>query len=304
MKTLLAALAAAMTPFALLSPTMASADEAVIVKAVNDYDHVRTTLHGAAGPVAVLIPGMSTPGAVWDDTVAELSGEMRLLVVEVRGMEGGRAPANEKPGMIAGIVADLSADLQARHLPPARIVGHSFGGLIALEFGLEHPGQAASLLVIDALPFFGTVFDENATVASIEPQAARMRDMLIAQAETIRAAGVAGTDNPAGGAGMSLIPEQKLRIANWSLKAEPAVVAQALYEDMQTDLRSRIAELSPPLTVLYQAEAAPELARTRYEIDYAAQPTARLVPVAGTSHFIMLDKPERVRDEIVRGIAS
>ena len=304
MKTLLVALAAAMTPFALLSPTVASAEEAPIVKAVNNYDHVRTTLYGAAGPVAVLIPGMSTPGAVWDDTVAELSQEMRLLVVEVRGMEGARAPANEKPGMIAGIIADLSADLRARQLPPARIVGHSFGGLIALQFGLEHPGQAESLLVIDALPFFGTVFDENATVASIEPQAARMRDMLIAQAETIRAAGVAGTDNPAGGAGMSLIPEQQLRIANWSLKAEPAVVAQALYEDMQTDLRSRIAELSPPLTVLYQAEAAPELARARYETDYAAQPTARLVPVAGTSHFIMLDKPELVRDEIVRGMAS
>lgn len=268
--------------------------------AIREYDHIRTTLHGTGGPAAVLIPGMSTPGAVWDDTVAELSGEMRLLVVEVRGMEGGRAPANEGPGMMAGIVADLSADLAARGLPPVRMVGHSFGGLLALQFGLDHPSQAESLLVIDALPFFGTVFDEHATLASIEPQAARMRDMLLAQAETIRAAGAKGTDDPAGGAGMSLIPEQQLRIANWSLKADPAVVAQALYEDMQTDLRSQIAGLSPPLTVLYQAEQAPDLARSRYMADYAALPSARLVAVAGTSHFIMLDQPELVRAEIVR----
>jgi hypothetical protein len=59
--------------------------------------------------------------------VAALSGDMRLLVVEVRGMDGARAPANERPGMLAGIVADLSTDLVARPLPPARIVGHSFG---------------------------------------------------------------------------------------------------------------------------------------------------------------------------------
>src|SRR5690606_34746306 len=121
-----------------------------------EYDHVRTTLHGVRGPVAVLIPGMSTPAAVWDDTIVALSGEMRLVVVEVRGMEGRRAPANEVSGMISGIVAELSADLAARELPPARIVGHSFGGLLALKFGLEHPGQAESVLVIDALPFFGT----------------------------------------------------------------------------------------------------------------------------------------------------
>jgi pimeloyl-ACP methyl ester carboxylesterase len=269
--------------------------------AIREYDHIRTTLHGTDGPAAVLIPGLSTPAAVWDDTVTELSGEMRLLVVEVRGMEGDRAPANEGPGMMAGIVADLSADLAARGLSPVRIVGHSFGGLLALQFGLDHPGQTESLLVIDALPFFGTVFEKHATVTSIEPQAARMRDMLLAQAETIRAAGAKGTDNPAGGAGMSLIPAQQLRIANWSLKADPAVVAQALYEDMQTDLRAQIGSLSAPVTVLYQAHQAPDLARARYQTDYAALPGANLVPVERTSHFIMLDRPELVHAEIVQG---
>ena len=100
---------------------------------------------------------------------------------------------------------------------------------------------------------------------------------------------------------MSLVAEHQLRIANWSLKADPAVVAQALYEDMQADLRSEIADLSPPLTVLYQAEMAPELARIRYDTDYRASIGARLLPIARTSHFIMLDRPELVRSEIVRG---
>lgn len=301
MKYLFAALVAAVTSLVLVAPVSAASEAAPAIAQTNEYDHIRTTLHGSHGPVAVLIPGMSTPGAVWAETVTALSGDMRLLVVEVRGMEGARAPANEKPGLIAGIVADLAADLAARELPPARIVGHSFGGLLAMQFALDHPSQTDSLLVIDALPFFGTVFDEHATPASIEPQAARMRDMLLAQADTLRAAGTKGTGSPAGGAGMSIVPQHQLRIANWSLKADPAVVAQALYEDMQTDLRSQLSGLNLPVTVLYQAETAPDLARARYEADYAALPSARLVPVGRTSHFIMLDRPELVRNEIVEG---
>lgn len=300
MKILLA-LAAVLTPLALGTPDAAAAEDPAAHAAISEYDHIRTTLHGTGGPVAVLIPGMSTPGAVWDKTVAALADEMRLLVVEVRGMEGSRSPANEKPGMMPGIIAELAADLEMRGLGPARIVGHSFGGLLALKFGLDHADQTASVLVIDALPFFVTVFDEKATVASIEPQAARMRDMLLSQAEAIRTAGAKGTDDPAGGAGMSLVPEYQLRIANWSLKADPAVVAQAIYEDMQEDLRAQIGHLTVPLTVLYQAHQAPDLAKARYQADYAALPGARLVPVERTSHFIMLDRPELVEAEIVRG---
>jgi pimeloyl-ACP methyl ester carboxylesterase len=303
MKTLLAALAAAILPLALAAPVPTAASEAIPADpAVNEYDHIRTTLYGDSGPVAVLIPGMSTPGAVWDDTVEALSGEMRLLVLEVRGMEGARAPANERPGMLAGIVADLSTDLAARALPPARIVGHSFGGLVAMQFGLDHPDQAESLLVIDALPFFGTVFGAEQTVESIEPQAAGMRSMLLAQAETMRAAGARGTENPAGGAGMSIVPANQLKIANWSLKAEPTVVAQAIYEDMQADLRQEIARLERPLTVVYAAEESAEFAHERYRTDYSAYPAARFVPAARSGHFIMLDRPDLVRDEVARGL--
>ena len=46
------------------------------------------------------------------------------------------------------------------------------------------------------------------------------------------------------------------------------------------------------------AESDPELARARYETDYAALKTAKLVPVAKTGHFIMLDRPEVVLEAL------
>ncbi len=292
-------LAAALAAIALPLPAVAATPTDVAAAPVHTIDHIRTTLHGTKGPLVVLIPGMSTPGAVWDETVAALGSDHRLLVVEVRGFEGARGTANERPGAIAGIVADLAADLDHRNLVPDAIVGHSLGGLIAMQFGLDHPGKARRLMVVDALPFFGTVFDAKATVESSAAQAKGMRDMMIAGAEMMRAGGAKGTDSGAGASGMSQNEATRVKIANWSLDAEPLAVAQLVYEDLSLDLRQPIAGLSMPVTVLHMANGEhAAMAKERYATDYAALEGARLVPVDGSGHFIQLDKPEIFRAEL------
>ena len=247
---ILAAALAAASPSAAFGPTAAATARAATP--VHELTHIRTTLNGAKGPLVVLIPGLSTPGSVWDDTVAALKGDHRLLVVEVKGFDGAAAPANEGAGLLDGIVADLAADLKTRKLEKPAIVGHSLGGLLALKFALAHPGTARSLLIVDALPFFGTVLDPKATVESVTPRAAQMRDMVIQSAPMMRAAAEKASATPPAdcGKGMVLDPAGACKVQRWSFGAQPAVVAQAMYEDMLTDLRQDIAGLTLPVTVL------------------------------------------------------
>ena len=296
----LAALLAATMPLTPLTahpaPPDSSAPTATSANPQVQRDHIRTTLHGDAGPVVVLIPGMSTPGMVWDDTVARLSPNHRLLVVEMRGFDGERGSDNEQAEMIDGIIADIAADLAARDLGPATLAGHSFGGLLAMKFALAHPNQTSRVLVIDALPFFGTVFDPAATVASITPRADQMRAAMISSAEAMRAAAKGEAKGQIGN--WSIIQAHADRIAQWSATAEPLVVAQALHEDLLTDLRPDIAAISVPVTVLYQVQAGADAARRRYETDYAALPGVRLVPVERSAHFIMLDRPDAFDAEL------
>jgi pimeloyl-ACP methyl ester carboxylesterase len=292
---LAAALAAIATPLpAAVATTAARSSQA----AVTEHKHVRTVLHGSKGPVVVLIPGLSTPGAVWDSMAASLASDHRVLVVEVKGFDGQRAAANEGDGLIDGIVADVAADLLARGLTMPVVAGHSFGGLVAMKFALTHPKTAKSLVIVDALPFFGTVMDPNGTLASVEPRAKAMRDMMIAQADAIRSMGVKAVAKDPGG-NMSIDPARRMQIASWSMKSDPLVVAQALWEDIRMDLRKDIAEIHAPITVLYQAHDDLALAAKRYTTDYAAQPKAKLIPVKDTGHFIQLDQPEAVRAAIV-----
>lgn len=290
----LAATALPLPAFAAPVDQVATAEDTVRL-----HDHIRTTLYGDSGPVVVLIPGMSTPDEVWDDAVAHLSPYHRVLTVEVRGFDGERGTANEREGAIPGIVADLSADLAARGLGPANIVGHSLGGLLAMQFALDHPDQASRLLIVDSLPFFGMVFAPDMTLERVEGQATQMRDMLIAGAETMRAAGEKGVTQGGGAAGMSVVEETQVKIANWSLDAEPLAVAQLVYEDMTTDLRDEIAAIDLPVTVIHMANGDyAEMAKTRYSTDYAKLPGVKLVPVNGTGHFVQLDRADIFRAEL------
>ncbi len=306
MKTCLIAALAALTP--VVSVSAAESEPAMVevpAPQIVVHDHIRTTLHGSKGPLVVLIPGMSTPGAVWDAEVAALKDSHRVMVVELRGFDGERGTANEAEGALDGAVADIAADLDARNLGPATVAGHSLGGLVAMKLGLARPELVSGLLIVDALPFFGTVFGDAMTVDTIAPQARQMRDMMIAGAETMRAAGERGTQSGAGAAGMSVDEATRVTIANWSLDAEPLAVARLLYEDMQADLRQDISALAMPVTVLHAANGDHAArASARYSTDYAALAQARLVPVENTAHFIQLDRPEIFRAELARLIAQ
>lgn len=291
-------LAAALAAIALPLPATSFAKQVSAHQIqVGDHPHLRTTLHGQKGPVVVLIPGLSSPAAAWGDMAAKLSPDHRVLVVEVKGFDGTRAEPNEKAGMLDGIVADLANDLHARGFGQPVIVGHSLGGLLAMKFALAHPNAAKSIVIVDSLPFFGTVFDPNATLATIEPRAKQMRDMMIGQAETIRAMGAKGVSADPGGI-MSVNPATRIQVSNWSMKAEPLAVAQAMYEDMMADLRGDIAGIKIPVTVLYNSFGDGTAARTRYATDYAAKTDALLVPVQNTGHFIQLDQPAEVEKAI------
>ncbi|MEP7315581.1 MAG: alpha/beta hydrolase [Sphingomicrobium sp.] len=289
-----AALAAIATPLSCVSPAAA----ATILAPTTEHDHIRMTLHGTKGPVVVLIPGMSTPGKVWDDMASSLSGDHRVVVVEVKGFDGQRAPANEAPGLIDGIVADLAADLHARGFHQPVMAGHSFGGLVAMKYALVQPAMVKSIVVVDALPFFGTVFADDATVESIAPRAKAMHDMMVGQADVIRASVAKPTAKDPGG-NYSIDPARRIAIANWAMQSDPVVVARALVEDMAMDLRKDIAAIRVPMTILYQAHEDPALAAKRYETDYAAKADTKLVPIKETGHFIQLDQPEAVRTALV-----
>lgn len=275
-----ALLLAAVVPSAAAAQAPASVAQTVVQR-----EHISIRDEGGTGPVVILIPGLSSPRAVWDGVVPALRATHRVLTVQVNGFGRDDPRANTRPGVLDGIVADLDAEIAARGIGTPAIVGHSMGGLVAMMLAARHPDRVGRVMVVDALPFIGTLFaGPSATVAAIEPQAAAMRDRMAVLPQSTAPV----TSDPGGI--WSISAEGRIRVANWSMRASMPVVAQAMYEDMVADLRPELARITAkPFVVLYATGAGPQ-AEAIWTRDYAGS-SARLVPVAGSYHFIMLDQP-------------
>lgn len=283
-----ALLATASIP-AILGAPQAHAATAPAQAGLIQMDHVSVQVIGKGSPV-ILIPGLSSPRAVWDGVAPELARAHTVYLVQVNGF-GGEAPgANLADGVIPGIVADLHKLIAEKKIGGAAVVGHSMGGLVALMLARAHPGDVGKALIVDALPFVGSAFFPGSTVDSVKPQAEAMR----AQMTSLYGKPFPEAVGQAIARQNALKPESQAQVAAWSAKADMRVSGQALYEDLQTDLRPDLAGIAAPVTVLVPWTAArggegPVL--DLYKREYAGAPKVSVKGVAESGHFIMLDQP-------------
>jgi pimeloyl-ACP methyl ester carboxylesterase len=101
------------------------------------------------GADLVLIHGLYCNLAFWYLTVApKLAEKFRVTVYDLRGHGlTQRMPAGYRAVDLAD---DLRGLLAHAGIESAHVVGHSFGGAVALAFALRHPKQVRSLTLADA----------------------------------------------------------------------------------------------------------------------------------------------------------
>lgn len=114
-------------------------------------------VNGAGDPV-LLIHGTGV-AATFAPTMTQPSlATYRLIRYHRRGFAGSsRAPV---PFSMRDQAADAAALLEALGVTRAHIVGHSFGGSVALQLALDRPAMVRSLVVMEP-----PIFDPNAAVS-------------------------------------------------------------------------------------------------------------------------------------------
>jgi pimeloyl-ACP methyl ester carboxylesterase len=248
------------------------------------------------GPDVVLIPGLATPGDVWDATVAQLAPSHRVHVVRVAGFGGVDAGVNKAEGDILPALVNELGNYVAGLERPA-VIGHSLGGLMALEVAARRPDAIGRVLVVDALPFFVLTMRPDATVDMAKQMATMMRNQLMAQTDAQYSASA-----PMTAARLAKSAGARASVARWTAASDRTVVAKAMSEDIVTDARPLLSQIKAKTTVLYAFDATMGVPQTAiddmYTRAYTALAGADLRRIDGSYHFIMLDQPEAFAREV------
>ena len=246
----------------------------------------------AQGPDVILIPGLASTSEIWRATAARLDDRYRVHLVTVRGFGTVPAAANGGGEVIGPTADEVRRYIAERRLDRPAIIGHSLGGLVALRIAADGRNRIGRVMVVDSAPFFPALISEGATVGDVEPLAQiAYQALMFLGDDALRSQG-AMLGSQLGGAADSLFNS-----VGWQ-GGNRATLAQSLYEVMTTDLRSRLPDITAPVTVVYGW--SPDDASPRAHIDGLFRASYRNLrtppryePVEGAEHMVMIDQPSR-----------
>jgi N-formylmaleamate deformylase len=268
-----------------LSPACLAADQLQAHPAFT----VRVVGHGRP---LVLIPGLTCPGAVWDETVARYQKEFQCHVISLDGFAGVPAQTPVPEQLLQATRDQLLTYIHSQKLQRPILIGHSLGGFLALWMSTAEPAAVGPLVIVDALPYLPAGHSASATVESVRPLAEATRQRL-------RIA-----------AGMSLARQRQMvapmitdtaritQAARWGQASDRPTVGEVLYEIYTTDLRSEVSRVQQPTLVLGAWATYASLGQTKAQVqhtfDEQYQPVKdyRLALSETGKHFLMWDDPQ------------
>jgi proline iminopeptidase len=81
-----------------------------------------------------------------------LSDSFRLIYYDQRGRGKSAGQVQPEDVTLRSEVEDLEGLREYFHLESAAVLGHSWGGLLAMEYALRHPGRVSHLILMNTAP--------------------------------------------------------------------------------------------------------------------------------------------------------
>ena len=228
---------------------------------------------GTGAQTLVLIPGLGQDRAIWDRVAGRLEERFRIVIVELPG----HGASGSIPKVSVTAVADaVDRALKSRKVKGAILVGHSYGGLVALEEAASHADRAAGVISIDIATY--AAFDSE-RVANLEEV---MKDRY-----PIFVHSVFGP--------MTIDPGESDSLIAMASRVPRDVLTEYFRDVWSEDLRPRIRNLKAPiLFVATEATWRPAeswtSARKRLGYETAGPAIGRRILDSG--HMIQIDQPD------------
>jgi len=220
----------------------------------------------------ILIHGLAADASIWDPVMPYLQGTFNVKTFELAGHGHTQPVADDS---IAREVERLAAFIDEVDFVYPTLVGHGMGGMIALQYTLDHPADVHRLIVMDSAP---VQLATQAEKAAVGQQLTDNYEQFVASRYL----------------NMSPNPDVTDRIIDMALRTDAATFVSLLMSSFDYDETGRLDKLSVPLLVMGsemmfpgQQPAQPLLE----EYGFGHARSLSFKRVGGAGHYMMLDKP-------------
>jgi pimeloyl-ACP methyl ester carboxylesterase len=288
---------AALTAMALAACASSGDGAAPAPQAGFSSDRISVVARGEGRDV-IFIPGLGSSRDVWTTTADALGAGYRVHLVQLNGFAG--APVGDAgEGLVSAPVAEeIARYIRETGLVRPAVIGHSMGGTIGMMLAARHPDAVGKLMVVDMFPFMGAMFGgPAATPDSVRPIADQIRNAMRMSPQGVVSEQMRTSIN-------SMVRTESARpeIIEHARLSNIGVTANAFHELIVTDLRPELANITAPVTVLYVIPPGAPVTPEQYEgfmtASFATLPTARIVKIEDSYHFIMIDEFDRFMSEV------
>lgn len=138
------------------------------------------------GPPLVVLPGGPGWGAGYlrDELTTLLSDRLHLFFHDQRGTGHSTGTEHAERLNVSTFVADLDAVREFLSLDRLHLLGHSFGGLLAMHYAAARPARAGSLVLVDPDPASAAYWRAFREIVARRRPAGDRREMAAIEATT------------------------------------------------------------------------------------------------------------------------
>lgn len=273
-----------------------SAQNSQVTAQTTDSKWFRVEVTGE-GPPMLLIPGLSSSGEVWNQTLAHFRDRFEIHVFTLAGFAG--VPPVESEKFLPVVKEKLIQYMEENLDEPAIVIGHSLGGFLVYWIGSEHPELLKAAVSVDGPPWLGGVMfsdmEAKARKQAINGMLNGMRNQTDEQFKALQ---------PMIFASMIHNPDTAKAYSKWGVNSDHKTVIKAMKELCTINLTDQLSSMTVPTLHLYAWAPYTKYGATKESVLKTLKMQTRLHPNITFSthdtawHFIMTDEPEWFFNEV------
>jgi pimeloyl-ACP methyl ester carboxylesterase len=245
------------------------------------------------GPTIVLVPGSCSTGAAWRPVIAAWENRFRCVTTSLPGYGGTDERRTARDTSISHN-AETVESVVRRAGGPVHLVGHSFGGLVALAVALRNRVALASLVMLEA-PAVEVLREEEQHYRAFR----RMTEAYFAGFEGGNREAIAAMIDFYGGAGT--FASWPSRVRAYAIETTPVNIRDWASAHGFPLPAAALGAIEVPLLVVRGGDSSPAMQRASALLHERTR-GSELATIDGAAHFMIATHAGQVASLIARHV--